>query len=254
MDVGGYLDRIDYHGGGVVSAEALCALQLCHYKNVPYENLDILAGKPLRLDSEGLYEKIVRRRRGGYCFELNGAFGSLLRAMGFSVKDCMARFLLNETEIPMRRHRVLKVEMPDGLFLSDVGIGSPSPVTPVFLETETEQKIGNEYYKVSHEPFFGTVIHQRTDGEWKRFFSFTDEPQLDIDFIMPSFYCENSPDSIFNKGCMVAILNDDGFKNGISGNTYTLRSKSGTVTGEFTDDENKKQFLSKYFKLEAEED
>jgi len=72
-------------------------LQLAHVTNIPYENLDIIHGIPLSLEPEVLFEKIVEKRRGGYCFELNGLYGWLLSELGFKIKDCMARYLRGET-------------------------------------------------------------------------------------------------------------------------------------------------------------
>ena len=146
MDTAAYLNRIGFKGE--VNNDYLCLkqLQFCHLFSIPYENIDIVSDKPIKLDVDSLFEKIVVKRRGGYCFELNGLFGALLSALGFNVTDCMARFLKGETEIPMRRHRVLKVKCPDGSFLCDVGVGIACPIYPVRLDTEEIQHIGNEQY------------------------------------------------------------------------------------------------------------
>jgi len=227
MDTSKYLERIGFEGGIGNDYATLCRLQYCHLSTVPYENLDILAGIPLKLDSESLFDKIVTARRGGYCFELNGAFGALLRALGFDVTDCMARFLKGEADIPMRRHRVLRVRCADGLFLCDVGVGIASPVHPVCLDTQAEQAIGGERYKITQDAFLGTVVHQCFEDVWDRFFAFIGEPQLDIDYVMPSFYCEKHLDSIFNKTAMLAILNPYGGKHSVSGDVLTYWDENG---------------------------
>ncbi len=222
-----YLNRINFEGVAKTDFATLKQLQFKHFLFVPYENIDITAKKPLKLDSESLFKKIVTDRRGGYCFELNGAFGALLRALGFTVTDCMARFLKGEKEIPMRRHRVLKVLCDDGLFLCDVGVGMISPYYPVKLELNSVQQIGDEQYKITKDEFLGTVLHQCYKGVWDRFFAFTDEPQLDIDYIMPSYYCENHSQSIFNKDDMLAILSPFGGKNTVAGANFTYWDEYG---------------------------
>lgn len=252
MDTAKYLERIGFEGRVGNDYETLCRLQYCHLSTVPYENLDILAGIPLRLDSESLFEKIVTVRRGGYCFELNGAFGALLRALGFEVTDCMARFLKGETAVPMRRHRVLRVRCADGLFLCDAGVGMVSPVYPVRLDTDAEQFIGGEVYKITKDAFFGTIIHQCFEGVWDRFFAFTDEPQLDIDYVMPSFYCEKHPDSIFNKTAMLAILNPYGGKHSVSGDTLTWWDENGKHKTTLEDDRARREAYRNYFGLSPE--
>lgn len=247
-----YLKRIGFEGKPKNDYQTLCQLQYRHFLSIPYENIDITEKKPIKLERESLFEKIVVKRRGGYCFELNGAFGALLRALGFTVTDCMARFLKGESEIPMRRHRVLKIECGDGLFLCDAGVGIISPIYPVRLDTDEVQQIGNEQYKVTKDIFLGTVIHQCYEGTWDRFFAFTDEPQLDIDYIMPSFYCENHPDSIFNKDDMLAILSPFGGKNTISGSVFSYWDENGKHKLVIENGDMRKELLLNYFGIDLE--
>lgn len=247
MDTSKYLKRIGFDGTVSHDYETLKKLQYCHMTSVPYENLDIVAGIPLKFNSESLYEKIVTAGRGGYCFELNGALGALLCELGFDVRDCMARFLKGESQIPMRRHRVLQVQCRDGLFLCDVGVGMINPIYPVGLDTDEVQQIGNEQYKVTKDDFLGTVLHQCFEGVWDRFFSFTQEPQLDIDYIMPSFYCEKHADSPFNKGDMLALQTEFGGKHSISGDKLTFWDESGKHKMTIENQAMRKDVLEKYF-------
>jgi len=245
-----YLKRINFQGEPKTDYATLKQLQYKHFLSVPYENIDIIAKKPLKLDSESLFNKIVLDRRGGYCFELNGAFGSLLRALGFSVTDCMARFLKGENKIPMRRHRVLKTQCDDGIFLCDVGVGIVSPYYPVKLDFDEIQQIGNEQYKLTRDDFFGTVLHQCYEGVWDRFFAFTEEPQLDIDYIMPSFYCENHPQSIFNKEDMLAILSPFGGKNTVSGANFSYWDKNGKHKTIIENEKMRKEIFLEFFGID----
>ncbi|MCK9253275.1 MAG: arylamine N-acetyltransferase [Clostridiales bacterium] len=187
-------------------------LQLAHVTRIPYENLDILAGRPLPMTWQGQFQKMVANRRGGYCFELNGLFANLLSALGYEVTTYMGRFLRGETTIPMRRHRVIRAVCAEGTFICDVGVGQSAPRYPLELVPGRIQEQFGETYKITREPFFGYVIHDLHRGQWRRFYSFTEEEQLDIDFVMPSFYCEKSPDSIFNKALMLSIKTLDGRK------------------------------------------
>lgn len=190
---------------------------------MPYENLDIINGLPIKLDTEALFDKIVTRNRGGYCFEVNGLFGALLENLGFKVTHLAARFLRNEAKIPLRRHWVLLVECDEGEYICDVGIGSAAPRYPLKLQEGIEQHQFGETYKLQKEDFFGWVIYELHDGEWRKFYSFTLEPQIDVDFIAPSFYCEKHPDSIFNKDVMVSIKTETGRKT-LNGREYKVFS------------------------------
>ena len=206
----------------------LARLQLAHVTHVPYENIDILRGVPISLDTEDIYEKIVTRRRGGYCFELNGLFGELLRSMGFEVDDYMARYIRGETGIPMRRHRVLVVSTDEGRILCDTGIGERAARLPVRLDTDAEQPQFDEIYRMTEDSFYGHVLEDFHRGEWTAQYGFTEEKQLDLDYEMPSFWCEKNPASPFTKEYIIAIKTETGRKT-LSGNTYRVFD-GGTVT------------------------
>ena len=194
----------------VPDSELLRKLQFAHCTSVPYENLDIIRGVPLSLDPENLFDKIVTRGRGGFCFELNGLFGWLLRKLGYDVTDVAARYLRGESVIPMRRHRVLIVQAVDGSWCCDVGIGEVCPRYPLRLEAGVEQPQFDECYRFEKDPFLGWLLMDRHHGEWRRFYSFTEEPQLDVDFIAPTFYCEKHPDSPFFPDEMFSLKTPEG--------------------------------------------
>src|SRR5260221_12505984 len=91
MDVAAYLERIGYTGPLAPNAGALRALHVAHLYTVPFENLDIGLGRPLSLELPALFDKIVTRRRGGFCYELNGLFAWLLQSLGYGVTPLSAR-------------------------------------------------------------------------------------------------------------------------------------------------------------------
>lgn len=121
-----------------------------------------------------LYEKFITQRRGGYCFEVNGLLSWLLRELGYDVTDYLARYLRGETlPYPMRRHRVMKVALPEGDFLVDVGIGDKAQRDPLRIEAGLAQEDFGELYKLEKEDVFGWVVYDQLDGAWRPFFSFT---------------------------------------------------------------------------------
>jgi len=226
-EVRAYLQRIGYNGPLDGSAEALAGLQERHLHSVPYENLDILRGVPLSLDIPDLHDKIVVRRRGGYCFELNALFGWLLKELGYPVTSLFARFWRDEPDPPpKRRHHVLKVEAGGNSFLCDVGVGGIVPVRPVQMTEGLEQPQGGECYRLDSDPDFGWMLSERRNGVWGRLYSFTEEPQLPKDFIMASYWCEHAPDSIFTRGEMLAIRTEVG-RNTASGREFRIFSAGG---------------------------
>ncbi len=235
--------------------ETLFRLQRAFLQAVPYENLDILAGRPLSLAEDALYDKIVTRRRGGYCFEINGFFAVLLRSMGYTVTEYLARYLRGETAIPMRRHRVLRVTADNGSeWIMDAGIGQESFRQPLpYGDTTAEVNDGFRVYRLRKREFYGWVIEDTplmedtTVGEavFRPFYSFTEEPQLPIDYEMPSFWCEKHPDSPFTKAPMLAIKTETG-RVAIDGNQLSLY-ENGTVTRRSFEEAEYPALLARYF-------
>ena len=127
MDIEAYLDRIGYGGPRTPSLDTLRGLHRAHLLSVPFENLDVHARRPIILDRERLYDKIVRRRRGGFCYELNGLFAMLLGEMGFRV-SLLSAGVARETGGfgPEFDHLALDVNL-EGEWLADVGFGESIP-------------------------------------------------------------------------------------------------------------------------------
>ena len=216
---------------------------------IAYENLDIVAGNPLDLSEEGLFRKIVTEHRGGYCFETNGLLSLMLREMGFSVTERFARYLRGETGIPMRRHRLVIVQLPEEAYLCDIGIGQTAPRYPVKIEEYTEQAQGAETYRMCRDARHGWVLQELKDGSWQNYLCFSDDEADPVDFVQPSFFCERHPDSVFNKADMVAIKTVDG-RCSLDGRVYK-RFRGGELIHmeENISDERRAQLLREVFLL-----
>jgi len=232
--------------------EFLQSVQYHAVTSIPYENLDILAKKPLCLDKEALFEKIVERGRGGYCFELNGILSWFYKSLGFTVHDYFARFLRNEEGIPMCRHRVLSVECKGKLYFCDIGIGQKAPRYPLVMEEGYVQEQFGETYKFEKDTDLGWVLYDLHAGTWRPFISFTEEKKYEVDFIQPSFYCEAHPASPFNKAPILSIKTKDGRKT-INGRDFKMFSGEEVIyIEENITDARMKAILEKEFHLEEE--
>ena len=238
MDVKKYFERIGLEMPETIvpDSELLRKLHFAHCTTVPYENYDMMNGIPTSLEEDGLFQKIVVEGKGGICFELNGSFGFLLTALGYKVTDYAARYLRGETSLPMRRHRVLKVEATDGVWLCDVGIGEVCQREPIAMVEGLEQEQYGEIYKLKKEDFLGWVLWDFHKGAWRKFYSFTEEPQLLLDFIALNFYCEKHPDSPFNKDEMFAVKTADGRKT-LDGHIYKEFTRDQVLVKELSDEE-----------------
>jgi N-hydroxyarylamine O-acetyltransferase len=138
VNVDAYLERIGYEGSRDPTFETLSALQRAHMLSVPFENLDIHLGRRLVLDREANFEKVVVRRRGGWCYELNGLFGLLLERLGFTVTLLGAR-VVGERVGRELGHLMLRVDLEQP-WLADVGFGESSLV-PLPLGEEPQQVV-----------------------------------------------------------------------------------------------------------------
>lgn len=233
-----YFDRI-----GLVMPDAIVPdsallreLQFAHCTTIPYENLDILRKIPLSLDEDALFDKVVVKRKGGFCFELNGLFAWLLRKLGYKVTEYAARYLRGESTVPMRRHRVMKVEATDGVWICDVGIGEVCPRYPIrFVEGEEQQQF-DECYRLDKDGFLGWVLMDLHHGEWRQFYSFTEEPQLNVDYIAPMFYCEKHPDSPFIHQEMFSLKTAKG-RITLDGHLYKEFEDGSVMARELSDEE-----------------
>ena len=226
--------------------ELLKQIQYAHVTHIPYENLDILDGIPLNLENEALFEKIIVNQRGGYCFEINSLYNWLLQEIGFKTTSYMARYLRGENDIPMRRHRVIVVELGDKRIMCDAGIGDRAPRYPLILEEELIQEQFGETYKFVKDEFYGWVIKDYYKGECGSFFAFTEEVQIDKDYVMPSFYCEKHPDSPFNTKNIVAIKTPNGRKS-INDMTFRISDGDDITETEITDKTMLNQIFAEHF-------
>lgn len=254
MDISRYLARIGYTGPMTPDVPTLAALQTAHLYAVPYENLDILRGKPISLQIDDIFEKVVLRRRGGYCFELNELFGGLLRAFGYGVTDLFGRFLKGETGVPMRRHHVLVVRVPgeDQPLVCDVGVGTGSPTWPLYLLKDTpQQQPDGATYRFQEDAFFGWILQEYKRGDWESIYSFTMEPQAPIDFVAASFWCERSPESPFTRQEGIYLRTPNG-RLTQEGNAFRCFSPQGVTEEIITDPQEKALRQHQWFGIEPE--
>src|SRR5687768_8131721 len=144
MEITTYLRRIDYSEPIKPDAQTLRGLQLAHMLHVPFENLDIGLGRPIRLSEEALWNKFIVEKRGGFCYELNGLFARLLKEIGFEVTYLNARVYNHKGELGIDfDHLALLVGVPDQSrrWLADVGFGD-SFNEPLSFEERGEQVQG----------------------------------------------------------------------------------------------------------------
>jgi N-hydroxyarylamine O-acetyltransferase len=193
-----YLERIHYHDSLTPTAETLRKLQLAHLHTVPFENLSIHIGEPIVLDDEALFAKIVRRRRGGFCYELNGLFAALLSALGFHVIKLSAAVARDETSYgPAFDHMTLLVALEER-WLVDVGFGD-SFLEPLRLDSREIQVQADRAYRIEKDDTYLRMSQRDSDGVWSNQYRFTPTPHQYADYAAMCHYHQTSPESHFTQ-------------------------------------------------------
>jgi len=198
VNIDAYLRRIDYQGAREPSAATLRALQLAHLRAVPFENLSIHSSEPIVLEDAALFEKVVLRRRGGFCYELNGIFAALLRALGFEVEMLSAAVAKAQGEFtPEFAHMTLIVTL-DQRWLVDVGFGD-SFREPLLLDFKGEQSQGERSYELVPAGNHRVLMQRDNGGCWVPQYRFTLQPYNYADYAAMCRYQETSPESHFTQ-------------------------------------------------------
>lgn len=208
LNITAYLERINYHGSLEPTASTLRELHKAHMLAAPFENLDIHLGREIVLDEQKNYSKIVERRRGGFCYELNGAFAMLLRAIGYDVKMLSAGVANQKGEFgPPFDHMTLLVELEER-WLADVGFGD-SFREPLLLDERGEQAQRWGAYRIARDGEQLT-LEQRSGNVWKPQYRFTLQPYNFADFAEMCRYHQTSPDSHFTQRRTCSLATVDG--------------------------------------------
>jgi N-hydroxyarylamine O-acetyltransferase len=209
LNVPAYLDRIAYAGPVAPTLPVLRNLHRDHMLSVPFENLDIALDRKIVCDEESFFQKIVQRRRGGFCYELNGAFAALLRALGFQVTLLSARVPRDDgSDGPEFDHLALRVDL-DEPWLADVGFGD-SFLEPLALRSGAEQSQDGWTYRVVDCGNSLCMERADRDGVWKRQYSVTMTPRSLDDFAAMCHYHQTSPESPFTRKSVCSMPTPDG--------------------------------------------
>jgi N-hydroxyarylamine O-acetyltransferase len=209
VDVDTYLARIGYRGALSPAPDTLRRLQLAHLLTVPFENLSIHHQEPIILDDDALFAKIVGRRRGGFCYELNGLFAALLRSCGMDVVMVAAE-VANAEQVfgPPFDHMALVVSL-EQRWLVDVGFGD-SFREPLLLDQGGEQQQGNRGYRIEPDGDYLVLLQREGSADWKMQYRFTLKAHTYADYAGMCHYHQTSPQSHFTRARVCSRATEDG--------------------------------------------
>ncbi|MFE3546127.1 arylamine N-acetyltransferase [Nocardia sp. NPDC059177] len=218
LDLDGYLARIGYDGPRTPTVDTLHALVAAHTTTIPFENLEILLGRGIPLDLPTLQDKLVRRRRGGYCYENVTVFAAVLEQLGFGVTRLSGRVTMGTLDTGVVRpatHALVRVSTgtDDRVWICDVGFGF-GPLAPFELtETSGEFRLGQWRFRLERRTGeLGTdlwVLHQFARDGWQDRYVFNLVPQYGIDYAVGNHFVSTSPHSPFTRRPFVQRFRPD---------------------------------------------
>ena len=246
MNLQALFDRIGYTEGGS-DTERLIRLHRCYATHVPFENIDVYNDKDISLKTEDLFDKIVTRRRGGYCFEMNGFFCAILQEMGFPAYGVLTRLSRDGKAFGGYLHRMNLTEADGVRYICDVGFGGDCFCRPLRLEYDVPQKVHGMVYRVvpGTTPGVEYTVQILRGEEFQDLMGFIDRPALDEDFQVSNYYVNRSPWSVFRMMLMINRFTDDG-RASLSNLNLTLTSAEGVLRREVSWEE-LPEVLEKHF-------
>jgi N-hydroxyarylamine O-acetyltransferase len=203
-----YCDRINVSQSGKPTLDRFADLQQAQIYTVPFENLDIQLGRGLDLTPNHVDDKVIRSRRGGYCFELNGLFLRALDSAGYEARRALGR-VHGSDEPSGRCHQVSLVKLGGRYWLADVVFGGHCPREPIPLEFDTIHDHGGVFYRLlDHE--LGYLLQKRTDEDWQNLYSFDLSPVVSNDIAVANYLTSTNPETHFTRNRIAVLAHPEG--------------------------------------------
>lgn len=226
LDLDAYLARIGYAGPLEPTAATLRALHRAHVLAIPFENADPAVGRPVALDLASLQDKLVRRRRGGYCYEQNLLFAAALERFGFTVTGQAARVRMGEARLRAASHALLRVDTGEGPWLADVGFGGSGLLEPMPLADGAEADQGGWRFRLDRAAEREWVLRSWRDGGWFDLYAFSPEPAYAVDYAVANYYVSTHPRSPFVGRLIVERISPD-HRLSLDGGDLRVRHRDG---------------------------
>jgi len=260
IDLNAYFSRIGHDGTRAPTLANLTAIHRLHARSIPFENLDVLLGRGIRIDLISIHQKLVQQQRGGYWFEQNALLAAALRLLGFQVTALLARVRWQvppEIETPLT-HMLLRVETEDGPHLCDVGFGSMSLQVPISLRFDVEQRGSLEPRRLVRRSAFiperelssGFVAQQaRIGDEWLDVYQFSLEPPSAVDCELGNWFTSTHPQSRFRQNLIVSRMVES-VRYTLMNREFTIRQSDGRAEKRMIESsEELVEVLAEYFLL-----
>jgi N-hydroxyarylamine O-acetyltransferase len=249
MNAAEYLARIGFDREPAPDLETLKSLQRLHLLTVPFENLDIHWKRPIILNTESFFDKIVNRRRGGFCYELNGLFNELLRSLSFTTRLVSARVFNNGIHGPEFDHAAIIVALDDDEYLVDVGFGAFTAEPFRFVLGEKQQDENGIFVVRKFDDTYIEVA-KLDENEWRSEYIFTDIARELAEFSEMCDFQQYSPESHFTKRKLCSIMTPNGRKT-LTDTGFLVTTKGKKVETPVISDAEFYSLLASEFGIEA---
>ena len=234
IDLALYAERIGFSGEFKPDFVTLSAIQFGQTTNIPFENLEILRGLPIEIDLASLEDKLVAKRRGGYCFEQNSLLLGVLQQIGFQARPHAARVRIgNERSfLPPRTHLFVQVDLDGQTWIIDSGVGSMSLSSPIRFELDAVQETLHEPRRITQEN--GVYFHQiLMSGEWQDVYEFGGEEMPLIDREVANWWTSTCWAAKFRQNMFAGLARPNGERFGLLNGVFIHR-KGAEILREIT--------------------
>jgi N-hydroxyarylamine O-acetyltransferase len=227
LDLDAYFARIRHGAEAAPTLETLRRIHALHAEAIPFENLAPFLGEPVKLDIASIEDKLVRGRRGGWCFEHNLLFARVLEDLGFEVRRLAARVRWNVSPgvVTSRSHMLLLVAVEGERYVADVGFGGLTLTAPLRLEAGIEQDTPHEPHRISAAGD-GFLLEAKVAGSWQGLYTFDLHEQLQADYEVSNWYLANHPSSHFVTG-IIAARAAPGKRHALRNARYAIHHRGG---------------------------
>ena len=245
MNTKQYLERINYVGLLNPTFEVLSKLQLTHLMNVPFENLDI--HNKTKIDLKNLFDKIVTRKRGGFCYELNGLFYELLKEIGFTVKLISARVYDKKKEYsPEFDHMAIVASIKNNNYLVDVGFGEFA-FSSIKIEFNKDTIDPRGIFRIEvFDENYKTVLKKNAEGKFIPEYIFSEKERQLEEFYPRCYYHQASSESHFTQNRICSLPTKDG-RITLTGNTLKITENGSVKERRLNNQQQIQQELWNYF-------
>jgi N-hydroxyarylamine O-acetyltransferase len=246
FDLDAYLARIGWQGSLEPTLETLTGLTRAHITSVPFENVDVLLGRGIRIDLDSIVQKMVAGGRGGYCFEHGTLFQAALERVGFTPTAHAARVvvIVPRDQSP-RTHMFLTVEIEGERFVLDPGFGGHTALVPVPLREGAEARDGSDRHRLVRRGD-EWVLEAEIDGKMTPLWVATLEPHLPVDFQLANYWVSTAPTSPFVNRLMLRALTPGG-RTSVMNRDVTVLSGGKTEKYQLADRKALRALLDEHF-------